>query len=264
MAVQRVPDSLIWAVRTDGILPTCTYEPKEEVSGWARQIFGNSAAVETATGFVESVAIIHGSSEDEVWVCIRRVINTNTVYYVEKFAARDWGSDVEDAFFVDSGVTYDSTATTTITGLTHLIGETVAVFADGLVQDNKVVNGSGEITITSASTVQVGLPYTMKVRTMRLSVPQSPTIQTRIKRIHSTVVRYIRSLLGSAGQEYGGVEYLQPIEGTYSTESQDTPQDNRLTKGGFTEDAYTIVVSDDPVPFTCLATIVSAEVEERR
>lgn len=264
MAVQRVPDSLIWTVRTDGILPTFTYEPKEEVSGWARQIFGNSAAVETATGFVESVAVIHGSSEDEVWVCIRKVINSSTVYYVEKFAARDWGSDIEDAFFVDSGVTYDSTATTTITGLTHLIGETVAVFADGLVQDNKVVNGSGEITITSASTVQVGLPYTMKVRTMRLSVPQSPTIQTRIKRIHSAVVRYIRSLLGSAGQEYGGVEYLQPIEGTYSTESQDTPQDNRLTKGGFTEDAYTIVVSDDPVPFTCLATIVSAEVEERR
>ena len=264
IAVQRVPDSIIWTVRADGIMPTFTFEPKEEVSGWARQIFGNSADVETATGFVESTAVIHGSSEDEVWACIRRVINSSTVYYIEKFAARDWGSDVEDAFCVDSGVTYDSTATTTITGLTHLIGETVAVFADGLVQDSKVVNGSGEITITSASTVQVGLPYTMKVRTMRLSLPQSPTVQTRIKRIHSTVVRYIRSLLGSAGQEYGGVEYLQSIEGTYSTESQDTPQDNRLTKGGFTEDAYTVVVSDDPVPFTCLATIVSAEIEERR
>lgn len=270
IAVQRVPDSLIWTVRTDGIMPTFTFEPKEEVSGWARQIFGNSADVDIQTGYVESVAVIHGSAEDEVWVCVRRVINTATVYYVEKFKARDWGSDIEDACFVDSAVTYDGGSVATVTAV-HLKGETVSVFADGVVFDDAVANVStGVVTLkldtvaTNAEVVQLGIPYTMKVRTMRLSLPQSPTVQTRIKRIHSTVVRYIRSLLGSAGQEYGGTEYLQPIEATYSTESQDTPQDNRLTKGGFTEDAYTVIVSDKPVPFTCLATIVSAEIEERR
>lgn len=271
MAVQRVPDSLIWTVRADGVTPTFTYEPKEEVSGWARQIFGNSADVETATGFVESVAVIHGSAEDEVWVSVRRVINSSTVYYVERFKPRDWGSDIEDAFFVDSGITYDSTATSTVTAA-HLKGETLAVFADGEVFDAAVADSStGVITLkksgnaVQASVVQYGLPYTMKVRTMRLSVPQEGnTLQTRIKRIHSVVVRYIRSLLGSAGQEYAGVEYLQDIQATYSTESQDTGENERLAQGGFSEDAYTTIISDDPVPFTVLSTVISFEVEERR
>jgi len=266
MAVQRTPDSIIWVGRTDGVLPTFTFEPKEEIAGWARQIFGNSADVDTATGYVESVAVIHGTAEDEVWVSVRRVINTVTVYYVEKFKARDWGSDIEDACFVDSAVTYDGAATSTVT-CAHLKGETVSVFADGVVFDDAVANVStGVVTLklatvaTQASVVQVGIPYTMKVRTMRLAVPPPNTLQSRIKRIHRTVVRYIKSLLGSAGQEYGGTEYLADIEATYSTSSADTPRDNRLTSGGFSEDAYTTIISDDPVPFTVLATIIDVDI----
>ncbi len=151
--------------------------------------------------------------------------------------------------------------TTTISGLDHLEGETVKVTSGGSVVATEVVS-SGSITISEVGTYQVGLSYKMKVRTMRLSVPQEGnTVQTRIKRIHETVVRYIKSLLGKAGQEYDGVEYLTDLGTTFSTESQD---DTKLTKGGFSEDNYTIVTSDDPVPFTLLATIISFEVEERR
>jgi hypothetical protein len=264
MAVQRVPDSIIWTVRTDGVAPTFTYEPDEEVSGWARQIFGNADDVDTNTGTVESVAVIHGSSEDEVWASVQWTIDSSTVRHVVQFKPRDWGSDIEDAFFVDSGITYDSTATTTITGLGHLEGETVAVFADGEVQDNKTVS-SGAITIDSASTVQVGLPYTMKVRSMRLAVPQdNETLQTRIKRVSEVVVRYIRSLLGQVGQEYDGTEYLQDVAATNSDDSQDIDNDVRPAQGGFSEDAYTTIVSSDPVPFTVLSTVTSFEIEERR
>ncbi len=157
-----------------------------------------------------------------------------------------------------------ASGTTTISGLDHLEGETVKVTSGGSVVATEVVS-SGSITVNSSIfTYQVGLSYKMKVRTMRLAISPSPqgTLQTRIKRIHAVVVRYIRSLLGSAGQEYSGTEYLQGINATYSTSSQDTPKDARLAEGGFSEDAYTTVVSDDPVPFTLLATIVSFEVED--
>ena len=269
IAVSRSPDSLIWVVRTDGVLPTFTYEPKEEVSGWGRQIFGNSAAVETPTGFVESVAVIHGTTEDEIWVNVRRVIDTSTVYYTELFAPRDWGSDIEDAIFgIDSVFTYDSAETEFIdAGIDHLVGETVSVFADGVVFDDAVVNVNGYIdlkkatVITGASVVQVGLPYTMKGRSMRLAVPQVPSaLQTKIKRVVSVATRYIRSLLGSAGTEYGGTEYLRPIEAAYSIESADTDENTRATEGGFNEDNYTTILSDDPVPFTALATVTEVEV----
>lgn len=156
----------------------------------------------------------------------------------------------------------DTAGTSTISGLDHLEGETVKLTSGGSIVATEVVSG-GSITITSdVFTYQVGLPFKMKVRTMRLSVPQEgTTIQARIKRIHQTVVRYIRSKLGMAGQEYGGTEYLGDINAEFSTSSQDTPEDGRLTSGGFSKDAYTTVVSEEPVPFTVLATIISAEIE---
>ncbi len=156
----------------------------------------------------------------------------------------------------------DVSGVTTISGLDHLEGETVKVTAGGNVVATEVVS-SGSITIASTVfTYQVGLLYKMKVRTMRLSVPQEGnTFQTRIKRIHETVVRYIRSKFGKAGQEYDGTEYLSDLDTTFSVESQD---DTKLTKGGFSEDAYTVVTSDEPLPFTLISTIISFEVEERQ
>ncbi len=153
--------------------------------------------------------------------------------------------------------------TATITGLDHLEGETVIVTSGGSVVGTETVSG-GAITIgTSVFTYQVGLLYKMKVRTMRLSIPQEgATVQSRIKQILRTVVRFIRSLGGEAGQEYAGVEHLQNIEATFSAEAQDTLPNNRLAQGGFSEDAYTTIVSSDPVPFTVLATIVDVEVEK--
>lgn len=103
MAVQRVPDSIIWVTRTDGVLLTFTYEPKEEVAGWARQITQNTVSTKTPTGFYESVAVIHGSTEDEVWVSVRRVIDGVTVRYVEKFATRLF-DEIDEALMLDSAV----------------------------------------------------------------------------------------------------------------------------------------------------------------
>lgn len=107
MAVQRVPDSIVWVVREDGVLATFTFEPKEEVSGWARQITQNSAGVEVPVGFYESVAVIHGSIEDEVWVSVRREINGNTVRYIERFATRFF-DQIDEAMMLDSAVIVSS------------------------------------------------------------------------------------------------------------------------------------------------------------
>ena len=103
MAVQRVPDSIIWVTRTDGVLLSYTYEPDEEVGGWARHITQNAAGVETPVGFFESVTVIHGSTEDEVWVSIRRVIDSVTVRYVERFATRLF-DQIDEAMILDSAL----------------------------------------------------------------------------------------------------------------------------------------------------------------
>ena len=150
---------------------------------------------------------------------------------------------------------------TTITGLDHLEGETVFVTSGGSVVGTEVVS-SGSVTVSSTIfTYQVGLPFIMKVRSMRLAVPQVPgALQTKIKRATSVAVRYIRSLNGSAGTEYGGIEYLTDIEATYSTESQDTDENRRATHGGFNEENYTTIISSDPLPFTVLSAVTEVEI----
>jgi hypothetical protein len=104
MAVQRVPDSIVWIVREDGVLLSFTYEPDEEVSGWARHLTQNTASTESQAGYFESVAIIHGTTEDEVWVSVRREIDGNTVRYVERFATRII-DQIDEAIMFDSAKT---------------------------------------------------------------------------------------------------------------------------------------------------------------
>ncbi len=101
IAVQRVPDSILWIVRADGVLLSFTYEPDEEVSGWAIHMTQNSTGVESPVGFYESVSIIHGSTEDEVWVSVRRIISGVTVRYIERFATRFF-DQIDEAMMLDS------------------------------------------------------------------------------------------------------------------------------------------------------------------
>lgn len=104
MAVQRVPDSIVWATREDGVLVSLTYEPKEEVMAWAEHLSQNTFAVGTPNGFFESVAVIHGSTEDELWDSARRTVNGNTVYHTEVFSTRFF-DQVDEAIMFDSAKT---------------------------------------------------------------------------------------------------------------------------------------------------------------
>ena len=189
MAYQKIPNSILWCVKENGELAIFVYERNELVTSWSRFI---------TDGLFESVAVINGDPEDQVWVSVKRTmagVNQGTaVRYIEYFSARDFGTDPCDAYFVDSGITYDLTPTTTITGLTHLEAEAVAVLGDGVIQTSQTVDGSGEITITSASTVQAGLPFTVQMQTMPLSfLGAGSSILGRVKRINLVIPQYYNS-----------------------------------------------------------------------
>ena len=76
-----------------------------------------------------------------------------------------------------------SIATDNLTGLTHLEGETVWIWADGAVQPEKVV-ASGGITLNGfVSYANVGLPYDNYMILLPVEAPQFGTIQGRIRNI---------------------------------------------------------------------------------
>lgn len=102
MAYQQEPDPVVWFVRGDGILLTMTYYVAEKVVAWSRHI---------TDGKYESVAVIHGPNEDEVWTSVLR----GTKRTIEYFMPREFG-EKEDAFFVDCGLTFDGGDPVEITG----------------------------------------------------------------------------------------------------------------------------------------------------
>ena len=148
---------------------------------------------------------------------------------------------------------------TTFTGLTHLIGETVQVFADGLVQATKVVSGAGEITIPASNKAHVGLAYDSVIETLPLEGGNSVgTAMGKIKRISNVVLRLYKSLkfkLSDLDESDIDTIDLGITLFTDDTEELDFYGDHET--GGQMR-----ITIDDPVPFTLLAIMYKARTGE--
>ena len=99
-----------------------SYEPEFDITGWFRVV---------TDGQIESLSVTDGFIDnryDDVYVSVKRFIDGADVRYIEKLERpliRE--EEVIDAFYVDSGLSYDEgVPTDTFTGLEHLEGETVA------------------------------------------------------------------------------------------------------------------------------------------
>lgn len=81
-------------------------------------------------------------------------------------------------------------AITSITGLSHLEGKTVAIMADGSALPTQTVT-SGAITLTTrASRVHVGLAYESVLETLQLELPPGGgTLQDKVRAVKSTTLR---------------------------------------------------------------------------
>ena len=266
MDFAQEPDSIVWMVRNDGQLLSLTFRREEDVVGWARHVSGGSFG--TGDAVVESVAIVPGdngsgqtqdsTSRDEVWITVKRTINGETKRYVE-FLERDYetGEDQEDAYYADSLITYDGSAASALTGLDHLEGVSLKIWADGAIAPDKTVV-SGAITLdTAASVVQMGLPYTHTIKTLKVMVGNpAGTPLGKIKRIHGLVF----ALLNSHTLKYGpDTSNLTEKDFRVVSDSMDTAAPlftgEQLVEfeGDWDRDPRIVIESDDPAPFTLLA-----------
>ena len=89
------PDSILWCLRRDGLLAAVTLKRDQSVVGWSRHILGGEFASTTGNPVVESIAVIPGNNgsgqfedstnRDEVWIVVKRTINSGTKRYIEMF-----------------------------------------------------------------------------------------------------------------------------------------------------------------------------------
>lgn len=120
---QQEPYSLIWGVRSDGLLVCMTYSreqyPDAPHGGWHRHPVGGSAITEAL-----SVISAPDNSRNELWAINRRTINGVTKRYVEYMEwERRPNDDEQDQFYVDAGLTFTNKFPTT---LQPGVGATVA------------------------------------------------------------------------------------------------------------------------------------------
>jgi hypothetical protein len=171
LAIQRSPQTYIWHVRADGQCVNLLYDVKEKSSGWFRFI---AAPATAGAAVIEDVVVLPSANNDRVYLSVRRTINGSTVRYLEKLARHSEAIGSAANYMADSYITVAGPITT-VTGLTHLIGETVVAWGTtngvtGPIGTTYTVNGSGEITLPSSATnVCVGLAYTWRYKSAKLA-----------------------------------------------------------------------------------------------
>lgn len=179
ISVQRYPDTRIHCVRNDGTAAVLIYDEAEEVNCWV--------LVET-DGIIEDVVVLPPEATEEesrVYYVVRRTINNQTKRYLERWALE---SDCQGGTLnhqADSYIQYSGAATTSISGLSHLEGQRVVVWANGKDMGSYTVSG-GAISglpenVTSAI---VGLPYSARYKSTKLAYAAGAgTALTQRKRI---------------------------------------------------------------------------------
>jgi hypothetical protein len=258
MSYQQEPGSNIWCVRDDGVLACLTYQRSENVIAWSRHIFGG--AFGSGRAVCESIASISGTlTEDEVWVIVKRTINGATKRYVECFSDFDFDeTDANDFKFLDSHLSYSGSATTTLSGLAHLEGQTVSILADGAAHANKTVS-SGAITLDrSATKACVGLSYDSILQTMRIEGGAAEgTSQGKTKRISKVVLRLFETVGVKVGPSLTNLELI-PFRTTSSLLSN--PVDTLLSgdkeiefNDDYNSDGFIFIKQDQPLPCSILA-----------
>jgi hypothetical protein len=262
MAFMSSPYPILWACTADGKLISMSYEKEQNVIAWAYH---------PMDGLVEDVCVIPGDNQDDLYLIVSRAIGGTIKKYLEVLSDFDYGTDLKDAFFVDCGLTYDGSPATVITGLDHLVGKTVAILADGIVQDQQIVASDGSISLsTAASKVQVGLPYTSQLQPLDLQGgSREGTSQGKEKRIHGVSLYLYNSLGGKIGMDSDNADriFLKQEKASETVGTAMNPftgiKSDFNYRGNWQKEAHVYIEHDDPLPLTVLSIMPLFRTEDK-
>ena len=178
-----------------------------------------------------------------IYVVVKRLINAVYQYYVELF---------EHNLHVDSAITGGAAATASAT---HLVGATVNVVLDGLVQANQVVPGGGTVTFPRSSTASyvVGVPIATEIRTMPVELRLSTGVRIGFKK---RIVEVNAMLLDSQNMVVNNIEV--PFRSFDTVDMLDNPvpefTGTKTLNGilGYSQDARIVITQSAPLKLTVL------------
>lgn len=214
--------------------------------------------VVTATG--------HGFSNDDI-VVIRGVIGMTKVNK-QKFKVANVSSDTFQLTDPATSANVDTSAytayssggevrkcVTSVSGLSHLVLETISVCIDGVEGVASDVSAGGVITITTPANgggeIHAGLVYTSTLKTMRIEVgSQQGTAQSKLKRIQKVYAMIVDSLGMNMGNEDTMDEIVFDEDTLYSGWKDIT------FPSLWDRDGYIKITQDDPLPLIVLTIVI--------
>ena len=255
IATQQNPDVRLYAVKADGGVAVMVRDRAEDVLCWWD--------IET-DGAVEDVCVLPGDIEDAVFFLVRRSAGGVSVRYLERMARMDEARGGKLTKLADSFLT----GTGMVTGLVHLEGRAVSVWADGHDAGNFTVV-AGEVPVTAVAWC-AGLPYEARYRSAKLAgqtaLGLSLTQRSRIDAIgliladtHAQGIRFgpdFDTLDDLPAIEDGALVDGRMIWAAYDKDMVEFP-------GDWDTDNRLCLVASSPRPCTVLAAVLSIDREDK-
>ena len=243
LAYQPEPLSTVWGVRSDGTALALCYDAREEVKGWWRMV---------TAGAIESIAVIPHPTQNrhQVWMSVNRAAG-RFIEVMDEEATMTYAGGSWKGLTVDAGVVYNGAATATITGLSHLNGQTVTIIGNGVQYAPQVVSG-GQVTGLSPTVTSafVGLDFDSIGETLPPEVPGTGTIQ----RSHKHWVELTALLDETVALRVQGLAL--PLGGIVPFTGE-----KHLPTLGWGRDGTITFVRDQPYPATVLGIVGYLDVE---
>ena len=166
------------------------------------------------------------------------------------------GENLTTAAAHTSGDTVDQVVET-LSGLTHLEGQTVSILADGATHPTKTVS-SGAINLDrAAKKVKVGLAYTSLLQTMRIDAgSQNGTSQGKTKRIYEITLRLFETVGVEVGPDLDHMERI-PFRSSANPMNEGiapfTGDKEVEFRGNYDTDGFIVIRQTQPLPLTVLS-----------
>lgn len=226
MDYQQNPDTILWCLRTDGVIATLTREVDQEVQGWARQ---------TTNGTYCSIAIIPSQSDayDEVWCIVQRTITptgstASVKRYIEVFEAIEPPARQDLCLYLHSALTYNAfTANTTsnislsaTSGTITVTSSTAYFAANDVGQRLRAINADGDI-----------------VGEIEITSYGSTTLVKGTSKYNFNATSYLAGKWGVSVETISGLSHLEALEvGVLADGGTDKP--NKTVSNGTITLAY--------------------------
>lgn len=268
LGAQQMTEELLFAVRGDGQLVFRSYDPEQEVKGFARRVLAQGGRILSAVAIPSQTG-----DRDDLWA----LCQWGSAKSVQRMA--DWwepdapgstGMALTDAYFVDDGVlAVREVASDTVTGLDWLVGVEASILADGAVVTPITVPPSGAITLPfAAKVVAIGRGYTARVTMLppEMRDPSGQSAMGKRKRLAKLVMR----LIATSGIRFVMGARRETLINRPTSTPMGTPQplftgdtDDHDVGGEFDRQSQWSIVSDDPRPCFVAAAMPHYVVSDR-